>query len=217
MRWDFMKKCWSMAKDSFPKDSIFVFIPPKLGMEGDCPIINIPTNKSLGKIEYQTVVIGGNSYVNLKLGDKEESIRLQKFAEISISPAKSIVKRNGANAPKAIAYIAIGRKITNLDTFLSTEGYSLDILDEVKREMFSLGHAVTGSKRRFQDMDRIRIKDPKSMEYNEGGRVVGYKKVNGKEVYLVIVDGSEEPVWFLDDVLELNNVGNIRPIMQGQE
>ena len=64
--------------------------------------------------------------------------------------------------------------------------------------------------RKFQEYDRVRVMHPTSMEYQECGRVLEYKGTPKHGFwYLVLVDGSDRPLWFPEESLEKDAAGEI--------
>jgi hypothetical protein len=74
-------------------------------------------------------------------------------------------------------------------------------------QAFNLRIAKRPRKKEFENFQKVRVIDPRSMQLNEGGQVVEHKRnEEDEDFYLVIVDGSEEPSWYKEDQIEKNEV-----------
>lgn len=72
---------------------------------------------------------------------------------------------------------------------------------------FNLKTAKRPKKKEFENFQKVRITEPKSMELNEGGQIIDHKRNEQEDdFYLVIVDGSSVPSWYREDQIEKNDV-----------
>jgi hypothetical protein len=123
-----------------------------------------------------------------------------------------------------VAYLIVGhedglagRELEDydVDDWVLDRGFPPQILDGVKTAMAGIGIVTCRDRRerRFQPGDKIRIVDPNLRDYGEGGQVRDFKTTKDKERdkiigwYLVLVDGSSEPVWVQEQQLAKNMAG----------
>jgi hypothetical protein len=108
-----------------------------------------------------------------------------------------------------------------VESWLKRNGFPEDMITPTLEGLHGLGHeAVEGSfnlkaanpKHSFDAYQRVRIVQPSSMEHQECGKVLEVRG-GGKdpEWYLVLVDGSEKPLWFPSSSLAPDEAGAIRP------
>jgi hypothetical protein len=71
------------------------------------------------------------------------------------------------------------------------------------------GIAKTASvvRSKYKPYEKVRIIDPRSMEFGELGQVLSSASKKGRRFYLVSVDGSGKPMWFAEESLGPNMVG----------
>ena len=92
MRWEILKKAYALAKKSFPDaKSLFVDIPPKIGIEGSCTIYDLEKQDApLGKAEYKTCFSAGSPYVSVTVSGNEDKVEIKKAAsaEVTVNPVQ---------------------------------------------------------------------------------------------------------------------------------
>jgi hypothetical protein len=112
-------------------------------------------------------------------------------------------------------------KEADLHKWLSECGFPGSISEPVERGLSSLGFSVekqpkfnarAAKKRepRFFDYQKVRVVDPRIMDHNEGARILDrHRDGEDSDWYLVIVDGSEKPIWLNERQLEPNKAGMV--------
>ena len=76
--------------------------------------------------------------------------------------------------------------------------------DEIQHGM---AKTASAARAKYKPYEKIRIIDPRSMEFGELGQVLSSASKKGRRFYLVSVDGSGKPMWFAEDSLGPNMVG----------
>jgi hypothetical protein len=213
MTWDITKKCWKLASDGFPDEKgIFVDIPPRMGASGTCPIYAL-NGKRIGEISYKSVVSGEKPFFALSLNDKKAYVNIPRFVGMEFPAsrkieASKIIERYGDGVEVQIAALVASAGVplteTDVSKWMLSNGFATCDSSKV---IAALG--VVAGRRQFEDMEKVRVNNPSSMEHNEGGRVMHHKRMDGGFIYLVLVDGSSEPKWFAEKHLGKNTVGEV--------
>lgn len=211
--WELTKKCWKIASDAFPNEKgVLVDIPCRLGMSGSLRVLS-SDGKELGDIAYKASVSGDSPFFVLSLKDKKEYVDVEKFASMSFPAARKIdgakvMDWYGDNAAEPIAALAaasgVERTEERISQWILANGFAGCDSDAVLEHL-----GVTAAKRLFENMEKIRINNPSSMEHQEGGRIMKHKRMDGGFIYLVLVDGSSYPKWFAEEHLSKNTVGEV--------
>lgn len=243
MRWEIIKKAWSLAAEKFPKAKrLFVDLPPKFRGFGECPVLDLEQpDKPLGKIIYEAKCEDGKPVLSLTVADTTAQVSLPKFGSFTLKPsttAQSLVAGvpiNASDIMKAypvtqilghqVGYLIAGHeeglvKIANsqeLDErsimdWVQQKGFPSDVAPFAEDKLEELGIKIARKKKRkrFENYEKIRVVDPRIMEYNEGARVIMRRRDEElNDWYQVIVDGSSKPIWLHEDQLDRNHVGHI--------
>lgn len=242
MRWEIIKKAWSLASQKFPNTKrLFVDVPEKFLGSGECHVIDLEhPEEPLGKISYQARCENGKPILSIKLDEQEEKVALLK-SELQFKIATTIeplakkntilasdimAKYHESDLGEQVAYLILGHPEGLAGNELDPEvvgqwiidhGFPSVIIENVKTALASAGVQCVarkkGKKRMFENFEKVRVVDPRIMEYNEGARVVGHKR--DKELndwYQVIVDASDKPIWVNEKQLAKNTVGSISDI-----
>ena len=242
MRWDIVKKSWKLARDKFGGvKRLYVETPANFEMNGRCRVFDLDSPaEPIGVIAYQTGWENGSSAIKLSLEDVKASVPAARFAIDGltvVSRTAELQVRNSISAadvmarypdPKIlgeqVAYLIVGhedglpgRELEDydVDDWVLDRGFPPQILDGVKTAMAGIGIVTCRDRRqqRFQPGDKIRIVDPNLRDYEEGGKVQGFKRTKDKERdkligwYLVLIDGSSKPVWVQEQQLAKNMAG----------
>lgn len=213
--WAFTKKCWNIAKEAHP--GCILDMPQKLASSGTISIFDLKglsegDGDPCGKLEYESVP-GEKPYYSISCGGKREYVQIPRFGEMSFPMARHIdaSKVLSVNdATEAISALAAANGVSDepgLARWMLANGFGGEDHEAV---MAKLGiRRVTAKQKLFEDMEKVRVNDPSSMEHGEGGRIQEHKKKDGEFVYLVLVDGSDRPEWFMERHLSKNTVGEI--------
>jgi hypothetical protein len=111
-------------------------------------------------------------------------------------------------------------KEAELRSWLKICGFAEEIFKPVKDRLSDLGFSVPSQprfnvakrkkKRKFTDYQRVRVMDPRLMDHNEAARILDvHRDKDRNDWYLVIVDGSERPIWLNEKQLEPNEAGAV--------
>ena len=76
--------------------------------------------------------------------------------------------------------------------------------DEIQHGM---AKTASTARAKYKPYEKVRIIDPRSMEFGELGQVLSSASKKGRRFYLVSVDGSGKPMWFAEESLGQNMVG----------
>ncbi len=241
MRWEIIKKAWSLANKQYPKvKRLYVDMPERFTGSGDCLVIDLDKpDELLGKISYQARCDDGKPVLSMKLEEAEEKAALSKNASFSYSVASKIesfsskniilasdimTKYQGDDLAEQVAYLIAGHEEglrgQELDTWLieswiNDHGFPAEITAGVEESLSNLGIKVAkrGKRRLFQNYEKVRVVDPHIMEYNEGARIITHRRDKDScDWYQIIVDGSDKPIWLNEKQLAKNTVGSVSEI-----
>jgi len=209
MRWSVIKKIWTLAKAAFPKERLFPDVPLSFAKEGKIGLVDPKTGKKEAEISYFTTP----DKMILRLKDFQEEVPLPKRNTLSFL----------TNAIKTDEFVQTQKLGKLLSQNYQNEGL-LSIAAKIyegKGETKSFEQWLEenefpekilriAAKKTHDRYQRVRIRNPLSMEHNEMGvilDVVGDKNKNFK--YLVLVDGSSKPQWFDQNSISTNLAGVI--------
>ena len=199
--------------------------------------------KPLGKISYEYRCEDGKPILSMNLQNAEaKTAAIQANMDLTISSSIQPFQKNNkidsaavmsqykdANSlSEQVAYLVVGHDLglspdqdksidsEEIDDWIIEQGFPCDISAGVKSNITKLGFSCTAKRRKqkeFQNYQKVRVVDPRIMEYNEGARILKHKRDKDKnDWYEVIVDGSEKPIWLHEKQLAPNEVGSIADI-----
>lgn len=241
MRWDIIKKAWTLAKEKFPKtERLYVDLPDQFRGFGECSIIDLDKpEEKLAKIVYEAHCDKGKPILSLRLENSlteaempKASIQLKSEAAIqpllqknSISASDIMDKyQDPAVLGEQLAYLIAGHEDgiktasideDQVDQWLERYGFAPESIFHVEPKLAEMGIILARRKKmkKFKNYEKVRVVDPRIMEYNEGAQVVGRRRDKEKnDWYQVIVDGSDKPIWLHEDQLAKNEVGSIKEV-----
>lgn len=101
-----------------------------------------------------------------------------------------------------------------VETWVVENGFPREAFPHVEVKLAALGFKISRKqKKKFMTFEKVRVVDPRLMQYNEGARILGYKRDKDKQNwYQIIVDGSEKPIWLNEMQLAKNEAGIINDI-----
>jgi len=196
VRWNIVRKAWQLARDRFPDvRRLFVDVPSRLAPRGEMAIIDLDKPKEpLSRISFQVQPSSEGPSLLMSLGDEQSTISLPRGASRTYgTPSRREALRASRDQLLAARYgdeaeLAEARELMGMDG------------------TFNLRLARSG-KRKFKDYERVRILDPRSMQFQELGQVMTSRREKDQRFYLVLVDGSSKPQWFPDDLVGPNLAG----------
>lgn len=89
MRWDIIKKAWSLASEKYPDAKrLFVALPDQFRGVGECSVIDLDNpEKPLGKIRYEAKCDNGEPVLSLKLEDLVKTSSLARIGVMELRTA----------------------------------------------------------------------------------------------------------------------------------
>ena len=241
MRWDIIKKAWSLASEKFPdKKRLFVALPDQFRGIGDCDVYDLDNPETpLGIIHYEAHCENGTPVMSLSLKDMVKKAEFQRVPSLhvktagiegelkprtSISVKEIMTKHSGPEQlGECAAYLIAGHEegIPGdqihegiIESWFDDHGFPKESIPFAQAKLEQLGIKIARRKRkRFENYEKVRVVDPRIREYNEGAQILGRRRdKEGKDWYQVIVDGSDKPIWLMDEQLDSNSVGSIRDV-----
>jgi len=209
MRWPVIKKIWMLAKAAFPQERLFPDVPLSFAKEGKIGLIDPKTGKKEAEIAYFTTP----DKMIFRLKDLQEEISLSKRSTLSFST--NIIKTDEFIQAQKLGKL-LSQNYQNEGLFsiaakiYEGKGETKSFDQWLEENEFPEKILKIATKKKYDRYQRVRIKNPISMEHNEIGVVldiVGDKKNNFK--YLVLVDGSSKPQWFDQNSVSTNLAGVI--------
>jgi len=169
----------------------------------------------------------------------EFKVQTAPLTKTAFLDSKAIVAQyqDSAELGEQIAYLVLGHETSplygkkvaamarkSLKTWFVDNSLPLAALDATVAALDAHGVRVLASKdfnlkeakikrQKFEIYQKVRIIEPRSMEYQEGAQVVECQRdEEDNDWYLVIVDGSSAPKWFHESQIGENEVGSIANI-----
>lgn len=207
MRWEAIRKVWPLCKLAFPNGPVWPDVPHRLSKEGGICIYDIKSGKKVGEVKYKTI----NDKINFSLNNIFEDLKLERKSSVSFD-VKSIktsefIKKISIGKSMSANYS--GEKLLDFAEKIYANGpKSLTLEQWLLCNEFPDETIIIAEKKKYKEYQRVRIKNTSSMEYNEMGVILdisGDKKKGFN--YLVLVDGSEKPIWFNQSSLNFNLSG----------
>lgn len=78
--------------------------------------------------------------------------------------------------------------------------------DEIQHGMAKSASSVRA---KYKVYEKVRVIDPRSMEFGELCQILSSASKGGKRFYQVTVDGSSQPMWFAEESLSPSMVGAV--------
>jgi hypothetical protein len=175
----------------------------KLDLAGDSASLSMPKVNQAFKISLSTEKFGATTKIDPRLMARNCSDGFELGKKVALLIADELKGK------------PCSRK--EITTWLERNEFPLEIITPVIDGLHNLGREVSEDyfnlktakpKSQFIVYQRVRISNPASMEHQECGRILAAKG-GGKdpEWYLVLVDGSEKPLWFPASSLDLDAAG----------
>ena len=238
-----IKQAWSLASEKFPKaKSLYVDVPAVLRGDGACQVFDLDKPElPLGSLNYTFKCEDGHPILSLSVGGSATTkiaIQRQSSSFAVASELQQLEPKNAISAVDIMAQYtdleALGEQLAllmvghddgpiktaeveenEIDQWMSQYGFKPEVFASVKGHLENLGIKVAKrpTKKRFENYEKVRVVDPRIMEYNEGAKVLNHRRnKDKKDFYEVIVDGSEKPIWLSDLQLAPNQVGSLKEI-----
>lgn len=243
MRWTMLKKAWTLASEKFPDAKrLYVDVPQILRGEGACKVYDLEQPDSpLGLINYQFKCEDGHPIVSMSIGSNEVKTALSRVPTSDLSITSELQTLRSKNTicaadimaqysdpsvlAEQLAYLMVGHEDgpiktaqadeESIDQWMEQQGFKSEVFALAKTHLENLGIKIAKRprKKRFENYEKVRVVDPRIMEYNEGAKVLSHKRDKDKQDwYEVLVDGSEKPIWLNDVQIAPNEVGSLKEI-----
>jgi hypothetical protein len=126
-RWEILKKSYALAKKAFPKaKSLYVEMPPKIGLQGSCRIFDLGNpDAPMGAAEYKTCFSSGTPYVSVSVSGNEEKVEVKKAASSEV-PVSSVPHKLGQKAPDEKKRPQQGRKFKDYEKVRVKDSASME-------------------------------------------------------------------------------------------
>jgi hypothetical protein len=209
MRWLAIQKVWSLCKAAFPKKALWPDVPYRFGKQGGIKVFDMESGKQVTEVKYET----HPNKIVFKAKDLFEEIPLEKKDGLAFS----------VNRVKTSDFIRTQKLGSLLAKNYSGEDllYQASLLYEQEPQSLQFDQWLASNefpdeivkiaeKKKYKKYQRVRINNPLSMEHNEMGvilDIVGDRKKGLR--YLIMVDGSSQPMWFDQNSLHMNLSGVI--------
>lgn len=223
-RWELVKAAWSAARGKFGDGSLRVDVPAAFGSSGEVRVYD-EAGSLLGSVAY------ASSGSRLVFEDGTLGPEHGSFGALAAtvgtervdpeSPARmdgQLVMRRYAKqhwARQLAALYAGGDGKETISDMARRYGFPDFVIPDAKAELDKTGAAEGGfnlkeAKRRprLEPRTKIHVVAPDSMDYMEGGVILDSERTKGGHKYLVLVDGSGEPVWLPDSAVAPTEAGN---------
>jgi hypothetical protein len=130
---------------------------------------------------------------------------------VDLSDGKTIGKVAYRARPEGRMVLSLNDKSREVN--LPREGILSYKIRKAPRSPNEIQHGLAKSagaaKKKYKAYEKVRIIDPRSMEFGEMGQVLTSASRGGERYYLVTVDGSSKPLWFAEGSLAQTLVGAV--------
>jgi hypothetical protein len=216
---------------------LYVDVPEHLGRKGRCSVHDLDKEEILGNVLYEAVPVDGRPVLKIELNGATTAIampRVNQALHTSITTMK--FGKMSEIDPKLMAQnctdvFELGKKVALLIAtelkknasrddvvrWIDKHGFPYEMLIPTLEGLGVLGYEINSSsfniktansRFKYKEYQRVRIVSPMSMDHQECGRIFEARG-GGKdpEWYLVLVDGSEKPLWFPELSLTTDDAG----------
>ena len=227
MRWDVIKEAMRLARHSLGDDA-WVDVPPRLVGRGEVGVYLLSDpSKTIPCMKYEVRGWGNNPRVMLELDGVQGVVRLARTKTSSfktsgrrVPPGEAALMRYGRRAVPLLAEVAVSAG--NFDEWVRDNGVPADAAELIRVILTSMEESrITAatkketkvawgpaSKPKFMRSTEVRI-EVGSYRKQIGWIVDKPRKIKGSFWYLVLPNGSAEPIEYPEDVLSPNLVGRL--------